>query len=134
MPTVRSMKIYYNACMDTVSYNRAAWDKQVEKGIEWSIPVTPEQIQAARQGNWQIVLTPVKPVPANWFPSPLAGLVVEVNRTLDLSPEAVNQEPYGGGWLALVAPADWPAARASLLDATAYLAAMKAQAEEELQK
>ncbi len=73
MRTVRSTKIYYNACMDTVSYNRSAWDKQVEKGIEWSIPVTPEQIQAARQGNWQIVLTPVKPVPASWFPSPLAG-------------------------------------------------------------
>lgn len=59
--------------MDTVSFNRTAWDKQVEKNIVWSIPVTSEQIQAARQGDWSIVLTPTKPVPANWFPSPLAG-------------------------------------------------------------
>ena len=66
-------KILYNTGMEPVSYNRTAWDRQVEKGIVWPIPVTSEQIQAARQGNWQIVLTPVKPVPANWFPSPLAG-------------------------------------------------------------
>lgn len=59
--------------MDTVSYNRAAWDKQVENNIIWSIPVTSEQVQAAREGNWSIVLTPTKPIPASWFPSPLAG-------------------------------------------------------------
>ncbi|GAP13338.1 methylase [Longilinea arvoryzae] len=59
--------------MDTVSYNRSAWDKQVEKQNMWTIPVTSEQVQAARRGNWQIVLTPTKPVPAGWFPSPLTG-------------------------------------------------------------
>jgi SAM-dependent methyltransferase len=59
--------------MDTVSYNRAAWDKQVDDNIIWSIPVTPEQVQAARQGDWHIVLTPTKPIPASWFPQPLAG-------------------------------------------------------------
>ena len=33
------------------------------------------------------------------FPSPIAGTVLEVNDELDLTPEAVNQEPYGQGWL-----------------------------------
>lgn len=59
--------------MDTVSYNRKAWDKQVEDGIVWTIPVTPEQVKAARQGDWRIFLTPTKAVPRAWFPEPLAG-------------------------------------------------------------
>jgi SAM-dependent methyltransferase len=64
---------HYNHPMDTVSYNREAWNKQAENNIIWSVPVTTEQIQAARQGDWHIVLTPTKPVPASWFPAPLAG-------------------------------------------------------------
>ncbi|MCB0122414.1 MAG: class I SAM-dependent methyltransferase, partial [Caldilineaceae bacterium] len=39
---------------------------------EWTIPVSPDVIAAARQGRWQIILTPTKPVPAHWFP-PLMG-------------------------------------------------------------
>ncbi len=61
--------------MDIRAYNRLAWDKSVEDGNEWTIPVDSEIIQAARQGNWKIVLTPVKPVPSSWFP-PLSGLEV----------------------------------------------------------
>jgi SAM-dependent methyltransferase len=61
--------------MDLLEYNRRAWDAQVKKGNEWTIPVTPAAIQAARAGEWSIVLTPSKPVPREWFP-PLAGLPV----------------------------------------------------------
>ena len=53
-------------------------------------------------------------------------------RSLDLSPEIVNQDPYGHGWLAVIEATDWEAARAKLLDADAYLAVMRSQAEEEL--
>lgn len=53
-------------------YNRRAWDRAVERGSEWTVPVGPEVIAAARRGDWQIVLTPTKPVPRAWFP-PLAG-------------------------------------------------------------
>ncbi len=60
---------------DIRAYNRQAWDKSVAEGNEWTIPVDAETIQAARQGNWSIVLTPVKPTPRDWFPS-LAGLAV----------------------------------------------------------
>jgi SAM-dependent methyltransferase len=61
--------------MDVRSYNRHAWDCQVAKGNRWTVPVGPEVIAAARRGDWQVVLTPTKPVPRDWFP-PLAGLDV----------------------------------------------------------
>ncbi len=61
--------------MDVLAYNRRAWDRQVERGNRWTVPVGPEVIAAARRGDWQLVLTPTKPVPAEWFP-PLAGLKV----------------------------------------------------------
>jgi ubiquinone/menaquinone biosynthesis C-methylase UbiE len=59
--------------MDILSYNKSAWNKQVTEQNMWTVPVAAEIIASARQGNFQIVLTPVKAVPANWFPSPLPG-------------------------------------------------------------
>jgi SAM-dependent methyltransferase len=47
----------------------------VQKGNKWTVPVSPDVIARARRGDWQIVLTPTKPVPADWFP-PLQGLNV----------------------------------------------------------
>ena len=66
------------------------------------------------------------------FPSPVAGKIVEINRSLDLSPELVNQDPYGRGWLVVIEGADLQADRAIVLDADAYLAAMRSQAAKEL--
>lgn len=66
--------------------------------------------------------------------SPVGGKVVEVNPALDLSPEVINQEPYGRGWLAVIETADWQSDRAKLLDADACLALIRSQAEEELKK
>lgn len=34
--------------------------------------------------------------------APLSGKVVEVNETLASKPEAVNQDPYGEGWIAIL--------------------------------
>ncbi|MDX2436181.1 MAG: class I SAM-dependent methyltransferase [Acidobacteriota bacterium] len=48
--------------------NRRAWNSLVENGNRWTVPVSPEEIAAARRGQWQIVLTPFRPVPSNWFP------------------------------------------------------------------
>ncbi len=50
-------------------YNRRAWDIAVARGTRWSIPVEADAIEAARRGEWEIVLTPTKPVPRTWFPS-----------------------------------------------------------------
>jgi SAM-dependent methyltransferase len=60
---------------DILRYNRRAWDRQVERGNPWTIPVGPDVIARARRGDWEIILTPTKPVPAGWFPV-LAGIEV----------------------------------------------------------
>jgi SAM-dependent methyltransferase len=61
--------------MDVRSHNRKAWNREVERGNPWTVPVGPAAIAAARRGEWKIVLTPTKPVPRDWFP-PLSGLEV----------------------------------------------------------
>lgn len=53
--------------MDILKYNRHAWDQQVKDGNQWTVPVTPEQIESAKRGHWQVVLTPLRPVPRSWF-------------------------------------------------------------------
>ena len=54
--------------MDVRRYNREAWDRQVESGNQWTVPVGPEVIEAARRGEWEVLLTNQKPVPRAWFP------------------------------------------------------------------
>jgi len=66
--------------------------------------------------------------------SPVSGKVVEVNPAMADTPEAINQDPYGEGWLAVIEAADWEADRAALLDPRAYFMLMKGQAEEEAKK
>jgi glycine cleavage system H protein len=64
--------------------------------------------------------------------SPVNGEVIEVNAALETAPEAINQDPYGVGWLAVIAPTDWDADRSQLLDAAAYFEVVKREAEEEM--
>lgn len=59
-----------------VAHNRAAWDRQVDGGNEWTRPVGPEVIARARDGDWSIVLIGHEPVPRDWFPADLRGLDV----------------------------------------------------------
>ncbi len=54
--------------MDSREHNRVAWDRQVEYGNPWTVPVSTAVIAAARQGQWEIFLTPSRPVPREWFP------------------------------------------------------------------
>ena len=51
--------------------------------------------------------------------APVSGEVVEVNDTLSDSPQRVNEDPYGEGWICVLAPSD-PGAVHSLLDAEGY--------------
>jgi len=55
--------------MDIRSYNRTAWDYQVESQNPWTVPVDAQTIAAAREGRWEILLTPTIPVPRDWFPA-----------------------------------------------------------------
>ncbi|CAG0930714.1 glycine cleavage system H protein [Thermoflexales bacterium] len=66
--------------------------------------------------------------------SPVSGQVVEVNPEMDTAPEAINQDPYGAGWLAVIAATDWDIDRSRLLDAAAYFEVVKREAEEEMKK
>ncbi len=60
--------------MDVVSHNRSAWDSEVDSGEnEWTLAVSSDVIERARNGDFAIVLTPHKPVPRDWFPEELAG-------------------------------------------------------------
>ena len=58
--------------MTYIEENSKIWDERSECGDTWSIPVSSEMINRAKEGSWSIVLTPTKPVPANWFPENLA--------------------------------------------------------------
>jgi len=55
------------------AHNRSAWDREVESGNEWTVPVGPEVIAAARAGTWSVVLIGYDPVPRDWFPATLTG-------------------------------------------------------------
>ncbi len=60
--------------MDVRVYNRKKWDRQVEIGNPWTVPVRPEVIAAARMGEWSVLLTEQKSVPHEWFPADLHGV------------------------------------------------------------
>jgi glycine cleavage system H protein len=66
--------------------------------------------------------------------SPVSGVVVEVNPDMEMAPEAINQDPFGKGWLAVIDASSWDADRMQLLEPTAYFAKMKVEAEEEVKK
>jgi len=50
---------------------------------------------------------------------PVSGEVVEINEALEDSPETVNEDPYGAGWMVKVQCSDLTQIE-SLLDAEAY--------------
>ncbi len=79
-----------NSCqksMDVLRHNRKYWDRAVEKGDRWTVPVTAEEVQRTRAGEWLIFLTPSRPVPRGWFP-PLEGA-----RVLGLASAGGQQGP-----------------------------------------
>ena len=53
--------------------------------------------------------------------APLSGEIVEVNTALGDSPEAINEDPYGEGWLVKVRLSD-VSEKDSLMDVAAYQA------------
>lgn len=50
---------------------------------------------------------------------PVGGEIVAINTELEETPELINQDPYGAGWLVRVAPSD-PFEMEDLMDAGAY--------------
>ncbi len=77
----------------------------------------PEESGSVDAGQDCAVVEPAKA--ASDVYSPLTGEAVAVNETVVDAPETVNQEPYGGGWLFKLKPADEGQLN-ELLDAEAY--------------
>jgi SAM-dependent methyltransferase len=48
-------------------HNRLAWDKLAQDKDRFTVPVEPDVIASARQGDWQIFLSPSRPAPRDWF-------------------------------------------------------------------
>ena len=53
--------------MEYQDINAETIDRWVEEGWEWGIPVSHEEYVNACNGDWNVVLTPTKPVPHKWF-------------------------------------------------------------------
>jgi len=68
------------------------------------------------------------------LPLPISGKVVEVNPVLSTAPEAINLDPYGTGWLAVIEANDWNAEKTHLLEPLSYFKKMKEDAEREINR
>lgn len=77
----------------------------------------PEVGRALTKGGAAAVVESVKA--ASDVYSPISGEVIAANDALQGSPELVNEDPYGKGWLFKVKPAN-PDELSQLLDASAY--------------
>jgi glycine cleavage system H protein len=65
--------------------------------------------------------------------SPVKGRVKLVNPEMETSPEIVNQDPYGNGWVAVL-ELDEKTLLVNLLEADAYYSIVKVEAEQEAKK
>ena len=53
--------------MNYQDINAATIDRWIEQGWEWGKPIDHETYLLALQGEWNVLLTPLKPVPHEWF-------------------------------------------------------------------
>ena len=76
--------------------NAKTIDQWVDDGWIWGMPISHEVYERAVKGDWDMVLTPTKPVPKSWFPQ-LSG-----SRILRLASGGGQQMPIfaacGGMW------------------------------------
>ena len=54
------MKRYQDINAETI-------DRWIDEGWEWGVPIDTETFRRAKNGDWDVVLTPTKPVPHAWF-------------------------------------------------------------------
>lgn len=73
--------------MNYQDINAATIDRWIEQGWEWGRPISHEIFVAAKRGKWQMLLTPTKPVPKEWFG------VLQGKRVLGLAAGGAQQMP-----------------------------------------
>ena len=47
--------------------NKASIDRWIEEGWEWGKPISHEVYENAKKGKWDVLLTPTRAVPHEWF-------------------------------------------------------------------
>ncbi len=65
------------------------------------------------------------------LPSPVSGKLIFINEEMLTTPELINQDPYGRGWIAIIQVEDFPSQMKRLLDAHTYYQKIKEEAEQE---
>lgn len=53
--------------MNYQDINAQTIDRWIREGWEWGVPITHQAYLDALAGNWDVLLTPTKPVPKAWF-------------------------------------------------------------------
>ena len=53
--------------MEYQQMNAKVIDQWIEEGWEWGIPISHEVFEKAKRGDWDVLLTPTKKVPHEWF-------------------------------------------------------------------
>lgn len=53
--------------MDILKHNSNAWDNEVKIGNKWTLPISSEEVDKARKGEYKLLLTPTKLVPKEWI-------------------------------------------------------------------
>lgn len=66
--------------------------------------------------------------------SPVTGKIIQINPAMESTPEVINQDPFGEGWICEVEVNNWETDQKQLLDANAYFIKMKQDAEEEVKQ
>jgi glycine cleavage system H protein len=59
--------------------------------------------------------------------SPMEGMIVKINASLYDNPEAINEDPYGKGWLVLISPSNRDMDLTKLLTAQRYFELMQSK-------
>ena len=73
--------------MDYQSINAQTTDRWVDDGWQWGEPISHEDFERAKRGDWDILLTPTKPVPHEWVGD------VRGKRVLGLASGGAQQMP-----------------------------------------
>lgn len=101
-------------------------DSKVRTGITWYAQDAlgdvvfvklPEKGRSVAAGDAYAEVESTKAVSDVY--APVSGLVVEVNEDLVDSPEKINEDPYGQGWIAIIEMSD-ESELSELMDADAY--------------
>ena len=53
--------------MHYADINASTIDSWVKEGWEWGVPIPHETYEKALRGEWDVLLTPTKFVPHDWF-------------------------------------------------------------------